>query len=162
MPITDIEFKVCTKCNAEKPLDNFSLTGRGDYRRGDCNVCRSLYQKEYRTREGFSERAKTNARKHRYSITEEEYLRMFDEQGGVCAICQQPETATNKDGTRKSLSVDHDHKCCPSEKASCGKCIRGLLCSGCNRGIGYLKDDIDILLSALDYLRKNTLAERSG
>jgi hypothetical protein len=160
LPITDADiFKTCTKCGLEKSQDNFSLTGKGELRRGDCNGCRSIYHQEYRNREGFKNKARATARKHRYSITEAQYLELFDSQEGVCAICKQPETGVNKDGTRKNLSVDHDHRCCPSEKSSCGQCIRGLLCSGCNRGIGYLKDNIDILLSALSYLQQNSVAE---
>lgn len=32
--------------------------------------------------------------------------------------------------------VDHDHKCCSGDK-SCGKCVRGILCPGCNTGMHY-------------------------
>ena len=30
--------------------------------------------------------------------------------------------------------IDHDHRCCPGSE-SCGKCIRGILCSSCNTGL---------------------------
>lgn len=33
--------------------------------------------------------------------------------------------------------IDHDHSCCLSGK-TCGSCIRGILCSGCNTAIGLL------------------------
>lgn len=31
--------------------------------------------------------------------------------------------------------VDHDHHCCPGS-ASCGQCVRGIICQRCNSGIG--------------------------
>ncbi len=71
-----------------------------------------------------------------YGITMENYLALYDEQGGVCAICK-------KSITKKRLCVDHDHKT--------GK-IRGLLCSYCNTGIGLFRDDLALLNSAIKYL----------
>ena len=70
-----------------------------------------------------------------YNMSLEDYASWFEKQGGVCAICGQPP----KDG--EDLSVDHDHRCCPAGK-SCGKCIRGLLCHGCNMRLGQLESDL--------------------
>jgi hypothetical protein len=75
----------------------------------------------------------------RFGITEVDYLRMFDEQGGCCAIC-----GTSTPGTSGVFAVDHDH--------STGR-VRGLLCRGCNIGIGNLGDDAERLESAVRYLR---------
>lgn len=70
----------------------------------------------------------------KYDITQEDYERMYEEQGGHCKIC----------GAKKSLLyVDHCHKT--------GK-VRGLLCSNCNTGIGQLQDNVEILRSAITYL----------
>lgn len=74
-------------------------------------------------------------RKRKLGITKEKYTELLEGQKGVCSICKQ--TCT------KSLAVDHDH--------TTGK-IRGLLCNSCNRGLGYLKDSIDILKAATSYL----------
>jgi hypothetical protein len=52
-------------------------------------------------------------------------------QNNGCALCGQPE-----EGRR--LSIDHDHSCCDST-FSCGKCLRGLLCPGCNIRIGHVE-----------------------
>lgn len=41
------------------------------------------------------------------------------------------------------LHVDHD--------AETGK-VRGMLCTNCNRGIGFLKHDTEILARAIKYL----------
>ncbi|MFJ6281387.1 endonuclease domain-containing protein [Arthrobacter subterraneus] len=67
-------------------------------------------------------------------------------QGECCRICRLP----FGDGVTR-LSIDHDHACCPGDY-SCGKCIRGLLCPNCNRGLGLFKDDAALLQSASSYL----------
>lgn len=81
----------------------------------------------------------------RYGLTPEQYVEMFDKQDGVCAICKKPEVR------KKRLSIDHDHSCCSGLK-SCGKCIRGLLCSMCNNGLGSFRDNASVLRAAADYL----------
>lgn len=80
-------------------------------------------------------------RRWKYKITGEEYSAMVDRQGGRCAICQAV----------ADLSVDHDHSCCPGT-STCGGCIRGLLCTFCNRGLGSFRDDHAALLRAAEYL----------
>lgn len=74
----------------------------------------------------------------KYDLTEDEHKRMINEQEGKCAIC-------NKYGG-KDLHIDHDHQT--------GK-ARGLLCKSCNYSLGFANDDVDILLSAIQYLRKS-------
>lgn len=64
---------------------------------------------------------KRNAQlKNRYGITLEQYERMLEQQGGVCALCDQPCS------TGQNLSVDHCHET--------GE-VRGLLCRRCNTAI---------------------------
>jgi hypothetical protein len=70
----------------------------------------------------------------RAGILKQEYDKLLAEQDGKCAIC----------GTTTKLVVDHDHQ---------SLCVRGLLCSNCNRGLGYLKDSIEIIEKAALYLR---------
>lgn len=82
----------------------------------------------------------------KFGIGVDEYKAMLDKQGGLCAICRQPERAINA-STRAvaSMPVDHDHRT--------GK-IRGLLCSHCNRAIGLFQDSPQILKSAINYLER--------
>lgn len=76
----------------------------------------------------------------RYGLAPADYDRLFDEQGGVCAICRQPPGA-------RSLSVDHCHGT---------DTVRGLLCSRCNPMLGYANDDPATLLAAINYLKANS------
>lgn len=86
------------------------------------------------------------SRLRRFSITQERYDQMLEDQDNRCAICQRTETS-------KAWSIDHDHACCP-EQSSCGECVRGLLCSNCNSAIGLFGDNIASLQSAIAYLTK--------
>lgn len=74
-----------------------------------------------------------------YGLMPGDYMRMYNEQGGLCAICGNPPGA-------KGLSVDHCHK--P------GGQVRGLLCGNCNTAIGLMYESIDTLTSAIKYLTK--------
>lgn len=65
-------------------------------------------------------------------------------QGG-CLIC---ESRTPKG---KNWHVDHDHSCCPGP-VTCGRCIRAVLCSECNTGLGKFQDDPKILEKAAAYV----------
>jgi hypothetical protein len=81
-----------------------------------------------------------------YNITYEQYWRIYELQGGKCYICRRA------NGTRRKLSVDHDHKCC-SGSTSCGNCVRGLLCRSCNRNVlGHLRDEVAAFERAVEYL----------
>jgi hypothetical protein len=84
--------------------------------------------------------------KYAYSIDLEQLLVLIGEPI-VCLICKSDTPGS------MSWNVDHDHKCCSGSK-SCGKCIRGILCHLCNKGIGLLGDDPILLSSAVSYLER--------
>ena len=89
-----------------------------------------------------------------YGITTEQYQMMYQYQGGRCAICQKATGAT------RNLAVDHDHACPkdhPPERG-CQHCVRGLLCSVCNRVV-IGRYTVEGLQRAIDYL-KNPPARR--
>lgn len=72
-----------------------------------------------------------------------------------CEICTVDIVAKhmNKDGQiRPLLVVDHDHGCCPVTNHSCGRCLRGLICSTCNSAIGMLRNDPRIASGVAAYL----------
>lgn len=76
------------------------------------------------------------------TITRIEFEFLLKKQNGVCAICKNQETR-KMNGKLMRLSVDHNHT---TEQ------IRGLLCSSCNRGIGFMKESSVFLRDAADYL----------
>lgn len=84
--------------------------------------------------------------RRRFDLSLEEYERMFVEQHGLCAICQQVERRLGKDGLPLPLCVDHDHT---------NKTVRQLLCNDCNTAIGLLKEDVLRLQAAINYLLKH-------
>ena len=85
-----------------------------------------------------------------YKITPEQYDALLLAQNGLCAICGTSEG----DASGRGLHVDHDHTCCPGDR-SCGQCIRGLICKGCNTGMGCMNDDPARLEAAAAYIRRH-------
>ena len=150
--VTEDQQKQCNKCLEFKPLSEFYIHKETkDGLHGQCKSCKLQYGAIWR--EGNQEHIKAwtkitqkrNNLKHFFGITVDKYEAMLKNQGGVCAICE----GINDDG--RALHIDHDHSCCPGRQ-SCGKCIRGLLCSRCNTALGNLRDDPLLLEKALKYL----------
>ena len=126
--------KVCPSCEKELPLTKFPINKKNlsSGRASHCKECRKTrYPKTFVA-------TRASHLRSRYGLEPEEYLVLFQNQNGKCAICK---TSISMAGTGH---VDHCHK---TNK------VRGLLCHGCNTGIGKLKDNVDILQSALEYLR---------
>lgn len=96
--------------------------------RGLCRICYSNIPE-------VKARAVAVRRIRKYHLSENDYAEMLHTQEGVCAIChkEQPE------------HIDHSHET--------GR-VRGLLCGGCNRGIGNLRDNPVVAYSAYEYLKR--------
>jgi len=73
-----------------------------------------------------------------YQMSLEDYNNLLELQNNCCAICN-----INQEKIIIKLCVDHNH-----ETGS----VRGLLCSNCNSGIGFLKDNPDLIFNAIKYL----------
>lgn len=106
---------------------------------------RNAYMREY-----FRQRPSNTKRsylKRHYKITLEWYEEKLREQNHLCQICGKPETVTDKKtGELYLLAVDHN-----GETGA----VRGLLCMGCNTGIGGLKHSVDNLRAAIAYLERH-------
>ncbi len=96
------------------------------------------------SRDGFVDRCKSCRRaaqrqqhlRKKFGLSVEEWARRSAEQHDLCAICR----------SALPTDTDHDHET--------GR-LRGLLCNGCNLGLGHFRDDPDRLLSAVDYLARH-------
>ena len=97
-------------------------------------------------------------RRHLYRISIEQFESLLEAQGGVCGIC-----GTDSPGGKGGWHVDHDHACCPT-KRSCGRCVRGLLCAGCNMALGRFLN-VETLVRMVSYLgieAEITISSRVG
>lgn len=72
----------------------------------------------------------------KYNLNEDQYRGYLDKQKGCCAICSE---------SLDRIKIDHNH--------STGV-VRGLLCNGCNAGLGYFKDTPINLEQAIVYLKE--------
>lgn len=107
----------------------------------------AAYAKTYATERTRARKRELYHEKHwkvaiatRYGVDADWYDRTLDEQGGVCAICKRD----RPNGWGK-YPVDHNH--------STGA-ARGLLCNDCNSLIGFAGESVDVLLNAVEYLKK--------
>lgn len=117
----------CAECGEPVPV--------GKRRQKFCSFeCKHRHHgRRYRERYAFSMRERL------YGVSESDFVAMLEAQDGRCAICR----ADSWGGKHGSPHVDHDHVT--------GK-VRGLLCDGCNNGLGRFKDDPARLRAAATYL----------
>ena len=141
--------KRCIECKEEKLFSEFYpiIKSAPQKFRARCKNCMSsgtnsryatmtpaqkqhnLHLKKQRARNNPRYQQRANVRL--YEITLEQYNALFQSQNGLCAICGKPETVVVKGtGTVQRLAIDHCH--------TTGK-VRELLCSKCNRVIGYME-----------------------
>lgn len=125
--------KNCPMCDQSKSTGSFhnnksTADGLCTY----CKPCSSQYEKDrWHLRKPVSQ---ARYYKQTYNLTPTDVESLLASQGGVCAICsEEPKRAV----------VDHCH--------DSGK-VRGILCDTCNRSLGLLKDNVEVLMSAAAYL----------
>jgi hypothetical protein len=143
--------KRCPNCKVEKSLTDFRKNKRRvdglawecaecqrtrwrDYRK-DNTERQATYQREYMQKN--AERIYLSHVQRTYGVSPEDYLKVYEQQGGVCAICSDPPRPNTH------LHLDHDHAT---------NQFRGLLCSKCNQAIGLLNEDLNLLDKAAQYL----------
>ena len=96
---------------------------------------RLKYNTDPEHRERICAQSRENRPRNVYGLPTEDYERMLARQRGVCKICKLKYA--------KRLCIDHDHQ---------SGDIRGLLCSSCNSGLGFYKDDSRLLREAAGYM----------
>ena len=89
----------------------------------------------------------------RYGLTQEDFDLLLEAQQDACGMCREPFAEDQR------ICIDHDHACCPGEKRSCGKCVRGLLCLSCNTALGHIERKYAM---ARSYLGNPRMVDRTG
>ena len=124
-------YKECNTCKTQKPLESFHKSSDGAHGvRGSCKECELKKSRKYYL-------------KKLYGLSFEDYKQMLEDQDNRCAICGDYFDNSNRN---KCCCVDHDHDT---------GVVRGLLCGDCNRALGLLKDSEEVLMNAINYLRRN-------
>ncbi len=153
--------KTCSRCRGRKSLEAFGVdTSNGDGRKAYCRKCMTEYnRKRYKTIEKPRRKDPDAAariaqakkvyreagrevwlhRRRAYGLSQLAWWHLWNVQGGRCAGCDAKFTDDLKP------HVDHDH--------ATGE-VRGLLCSPCNRGLGFLRDSTETLERLAGYLRR--------
>jgi hypothetical protein len=126
----------CSTCEEYKSPECFDKNSKAwNGLELNCKECRSHKRKTPIEKERIWE----FCLKKRFKLSKEDYNDLLEDQVGVCAICFKADISGRR------LSVDHCHG---TDE------IRGLLCSKCNTGLGLFDDNIDNLVSAINYLKK--------
>lgn len=112
---------------------------------GNCRFCGKVSVNVKQTGATCQQWTNFLTRARNYGLSATDLQDMYVRQQGLCAICAQPE----RDYT---FAIDHDHGCCNTSR-SCGKCVRGLLCKGCNTALGMVDDSVFVLEYAIKYLK---------
>lgn len=87
--------------------------------------------------------------RRQYGISMQEFDELLQMQNNSCAICNK-----SIEALRRRMNIDHCHD---TNK------VRGILCTGCNTGLGHLGDNIEGLEKAIQYLKNppaNNLVRR--
>lgn len=139
-------YSFCSTCRQFWPIDCFGWDSHREQPQRVCKDCRATAQRQANRKPAAIRNRRAWALRHQYGIEPEEYLARFEKQGGLCAICSQSISNMLEDlavDMRQSAGVDHCH--------ATGQ-VRGLLCRGCNHGLGGFGDDVAKLRRAIEYL----------
>jgi len=134
--------KRCSSCKTEKELSQFNKSKSKKFGvHNQCRQCVKLWKPSPEALKISRQRTREWNRLKSSGFTQKEYEAKLKEQNYRCAICG------TTDSGPMDFHADHDHK--TGEK-------RGVLCHKCNTGLGLLKDDIEILCAAIEYLNNYT------
>ena len=140
--------RTCKICNQSKPLTEFYQTVRNGSPYGYHGKCKSCYVKKQQENYDPIKKRDENL-KRVYGIGIEEYNTLLEKQNNRCAICESTDPKGRKSGRGGGVYVfyvDHDHKT--------GN-VRGLLCNICNRTMGYVGENSNVLEEMIKYLQKH-------
>lgn len=132
--------KKCSKCGIQKQKTEFYKDKRS--KQGVQSMCKECF-KAWQQSDNGKKAARKAHLAQKYDITLQKYDEMLEEQNNCCSVCGTDVEDCDK-GVGSRLVVDHCHT---TNK------VRGLLCNSCNLLLGYAKDSIITLQSAISYLK---------
>lgn len=145
-----VDGRVCNRCKEFKVWTEFAVNKKGiNDRKSICKKCSNLAQialNKSRKEKDPLDLSKVRRAKHlklKYGMSLEDYDCMLQQQAGKCAICGKKDNGLSN---QKQLYIDHCH--------DLGH-VRGLLCYYCNTVLGLAFDDVNILQSAIEYLKRD-------
>lgn len=136
--------KTCSVCKVTKDLSGYTI--RKTHRPGKpvsvCTECKVSYNRARRQHnpDRVANIERNSKFKKAYGITLDDYYVMLEAQNNRCKICK----TTVPSSRTQYFAVDHCH--------TTGK-VRGLLCTKCNTGLGRFNDNLELLNSAITYLK---------
>jgi len=135
--------KVCGKCKQSLDLSNFGVDRRYNKHRSYCKPCCSLNEKEYRKK--YPEKIRASYIKQAYKVSLDRAYELMAVKN--CESCNVKLTkAKHNVRTKTDQVIDHCH--------DTGE-VRGVLCSGCNLGLGHFTDSVTKLENAIKYIKKS-------
>lgn len=143
------ELVLCGRCGETKPRDAFYNQRHTTEPRRPCKACIVDAKRARYAATGGDRASHAQLLREKYQLTPLQYDAMLAGQGGVCAICAQPETARGRGGSPRRLAVDHDRRT--------GR-IRQLLCHRCNLVTGAVEEDPALLDRIRTYLARHGTA----
>jgi hypothetical protein len=126
---------LCPRCGEREPTAFYTHKKNGRRSNAHCAKChKQQCRNKYNAKSMLQKRADKAVS---YGLTPQQYIDMYEKQCGKCAICNEiPKT-------QRGLHVDHCHET---------GVVRGLLCHGCNVGIGNFLHSTELMNKAVKYL----------
>jgi hypothetical protein len=124
-----------------RPCKNCGTTLKYGGPGATCVECSARRSRARKFDPSFKEVARRQGLRKRYGLTPERVAEILASQVGRCASC-----GTDEPGNANGWAIDHDHAT---------GAVRGILCHGCNVGLGAFRDSIDRLQRAIRYLKRN-------
>lgn len=159
-PIGSVSKRKCSQCGKLKPLSEFHRhKERKCGLKCHCKDCEKLRsRRKYLKDPGYNVRrlearftpeerrkyARGFVLKRQYGMTYAQFEELFVKQHGKCSLCHLPMVMNGKRGENTAV-VDHCHQT--------GR-VRGLLHRDCNRFLGRIERNLDLVVAAQRYLKR--------
>ncbi len=139
--------KICSKCDMARSKTHFHKDKSSPD--GLCYWCkpcanansRKNHKRRMENLPEYREAKRASYIKSAHGISVREYEERLRAQGSICRIC-----STNLEPSGHLTHLDHCHV---------SGNLRDFLCTNCNRGLGHFQDNEELLMEAVEYLKKH-------